>query len=103
MLSANSVPGAHCSHKACGDGNRKDYPMRRLTIVFTLCASVLLALSGTAVADTTLTFTGVNGASAPRTPNTTNIYFDGVDGEAMVIALDLRGFAVSTGSACSAG
>jgi cysteine desulfurase len=47
--------------------------------------------------------TGVNGARAPRTPNTTNIYFDGVDGEAMVIALDLRGFAVSTGSACSSG
>jgi cysteine desulfurase len=47
--------------------------------------------------------TGINGAGAPRTPNTTNIYFDGVDGEAMVIALDLRGFAVSTGSACSSG
>jgi cysteine desulfurase len=47
--------------------------------------------------------TGINGAGAVRTPNTTNIYFDGVDGEAMVIALDLRGFAVSTGSACSSG
>ena len=46
---------------------------------------------------------GVNGARATRTPNTTNIYFDGIDGEAMVIALDLRGFAVSTGSACSSG
>jgi cysteine desulfurase len=47
--------------------------------------------------------TGVNGARASRTPNTTNIYFDGIDGEALVIALDLRGFAVSTGSACSSG
>ncbi|MEI9971933.1 MAG: cysteine desulfurase family protein [Ignavibacteriota bacterium] len=47
--------------------------------------------------------TGVNGAGAARTPNTSNIYFDGVDGEAMLIALDLRGFAVSTGSACSSG
>lgn len=47
--------------------------------------------------------TGINGAGAPRTPNTTNIYFDGIDGEALVIALDLRGFAVSTGSACSSG
>ena len=46
---------------------------------------------------------GVNGARAARTPNTTNIYFDGIDGEALVIALDLRGFAVSTGSACSSG
>jgi cysteine desulfurase len=45
----------------------------------------------------------VNGSRDRRTPNTTNIQFDGVDGEAMVIALDLRGFAVSTGSACSSG
>jgi len=45
----------------------------------------------------------VNGAGACRTPNTTNISFDGIDGEALVIALDLRGFAVSTGSACSSG
>jgi cysteine desulfurase len=47
--------------------------------------------------------TGINGSRAKRTPNTSNIYFDGVDGEAMVIALDLRGFAVSTGAACSSG
>ncbi len=47
--------------------------------------------------------TGVNGARWNRTPNTSNIYFDGIDGEALVIALDLRGFAVSTGSACSSG
>lgn len=45
---------------------------------------------------------GVNGAS-PRTPNTTNIYFDGLEGEAMVISLDLKGFAVSSGAACSSG
>ena len=38
-----------------------------------------------------------------RVPNTTNLYFDGIDGEAMVIALDLRGFAVSSGAACSSG
>ena len=46
---------------------------------------------------------GVNGARWNRVPNTSNIYFDGVDGEALVIALDLRGFAVSTGAACSSG
>jgi cysteine desulfurase len=46
---------------------------------------------------------GVNGAGAPRTPNTSSVYFDGIDGEALVIALDLRGFAVSTGAACSSG
>jgi len=47
--------------------------------------------------------TGVNSGSAPRTPNTTNIYFDCIEGEALVIALDLKGLAVSTGAACSSG
>jgi len=46
---------------------------------------------------------GVNGGDAPRVPNTTNIYFDHIDGESMVIALDLKGLAVSTGAACSSG
>ncbi len=45
---------------------------------------------------------GVNG-TGPRVPNTTNIYFDGIGAESLVIALDLRGFAVSSGSACSSG
>ncbi len=45
----------------------------------------------------------VNGAGAPRTPNTTNIRFDGIDSDALLIALDLRGFAVSSGAACSSG
>ena len=39
----------------------------------------------------------------PRTANTTNITFDNVEGEAMVIALDLKGVAVSGGSACHSG
>jgi cysteine desulfurase len=47
--------------------------------------------------------TGLNGEGAPRVPNTTNIYFDGIGGEALVIALDLKGLAVSTGAACSSG
>jgi len=47
--------------------------------------------------------TGVNGSRSRRTPNTTNIYFDGLEGEALVISLDLKGFAVSSGSACSSG
>ncbi|MFZ0136542.1 MAG: aminotransferase class V-fold PLP-dependent enzyme [Candidatus Sulfotelmatobacter sp.] len=46
---------------------------------------------------------GVNGGGAVRVPNTTNIYFDHIEGEAMVIALDLKGLAVSTGAACSSG
>jgi len=45
----------------------------------------------------------VNGGDAPRVPNTTNIYFDYIEGEALVIALDLKGLAVSTGAACSSG
>jgi cysteine desulfurase len=47
--------------------------------------------------------TGLNSENAPRVPNTTNIYFDGIEGEALVIALDLEGLAVSTGAACSSG
>jgi len=47
--------------------------------------------------------TQVNGKGAPRVPNTTNICFDYIDGEALVIALDLKGLAVSTGAACSSG
>jgi len=47
--------------------------------------------------------TAVNGATACRVPNTTNISFDGVEAESLLIALDLEGFAVSTGSACSSG
>jgi cysteine desulfurase len=45
----------------------------------------------------------VNGANAARTPNTTNITFPGIEGEALVIALDLKGLACSTGAACSSG
>ena len=46
---------------------------------------------------------GVNGAGAPRVANTTNIYFDHVEAEALVIALDLKGLSVSGGSACQSG
>lgn len=45
----------------------------------------------------------VNGADAPRVPNTSNLRFEGIDAEPLLIALDLRGFAVSSGSACSSG
>ncbi len=46
---------------------------------------------------------GVNGDGAARVPNTVNIYFDHIDGEPLVIALDLKGLAVSSGAACSSG
>jgi cysteine desulfurase len=45
----------------------------------------------------------VNAAGAPRTPNTTNIIFPGVEGEALLISFDLKGLACSTGAACSSG
>jgi cysteine desulfurase len=47
--------------------------------------------------------TAVNGARDPRVPNTSNISFEGIEAESLLIALDLEGFAVSTGSACSSG
>jgi len=47
--------------------------------------------------------TVVNGGSSLRVPNTTNISFDRVEAESLLIALDLEGIAVSTGSACSSG
>jgi len=47
--------------------------------------------------------TCVNGAGAPRVANTTNIHFEQLEGEALVIALDLKGVAVSGGSACHSG
>ena len=47
--------------------------------------------------------TAVNGARDRRVPNTTNISFDRVEAESLLIALDLEGIAVSTGSACSSG
>ncbi len=50
-----------------------------------------------------VTGTAVNGVRSPRVPNTTNISFDRTEAESLLIALDLEGVAVSTGSACSSG
>jgi cysteine desulfurase len=47
--------------------------------------------------------TAVNGSPEPRVPNTTNISFEAIEAESLLIALDLEGVAVSTGSACSSG
>ncbi len=55
-------------------------------------AGILASVSGTIV----------NG-TGPRLANTTNISFDRVEAESLLIALDLEGIAVSTGSACSSG
>jgi len=45
----------------------------------------------------------VNGDRTRRVPTTTNVTFDYIEGEGFVIAMDLRGIACSTGSACSSG
>jgi cysteine desulfurase len=47
--------------------------------------------------------TRVNSGAARRVPNTSNIVFDGIEGEGFVIAMDLKGISVSTGAACSSG
>ena len=46
---------------------------------------------------------GVNGAGEPRLPNTTNLFFEDIDAEALLIALDLAGVSISAGSACQSG
>jgi cysteine desulfurase len=51
----------------------------------------------------TIQGTAVNGSREARVPNTTNVSFDRVEAESLLIALDLEGVAVSTGSACSSG
>jgi cysteine desulfurase len=45
----------------------------------------------------------VNGDKKRRVPNVSNMSFGGIDGESLLIALDLKGIAVSTGSACASG
>ncbi|MFZ1941015.1 MAG: cysteine desulfurase family protein [Terracidiphilus sp.] len=70
-----------------------DGTMNRVAALRDRLESGLLKIAGT----------GVNGAGAPRAANTTNIRFKQVEGEALVIALDLKGVAVSGGSACHSG
>ena len=51
----------------------------------------------------TVEHAGVNGGTLPRVANTANLYFDHLEAEALVIALDLKGLSVSGGSACQSG
>ena len=83
MGAAARVAGAHLSGAGPRVGALRDQ----------LETQILAAVPGTAV----------NGDREHRVPNTTNISFDGVEAESLLIALDLQGIAVSTGSACSSG
>jgi len=74
-------------------GKMADEGRRLATLRDRLEAGILRAVPGTAV----------NGSPEARVPNTTNISFDRVEAESLLIALDLQGIAVSTGSACSSG
>ena len=81
------VAAALAAKKIAAEGTRVGALRDRLE------AKILAAVPGTTV----------NGAREPRVPNTTNISFDRVEAESLLIALDLEGVAVSTGSACSSG
>jgi cysteine desulfurase len=76
----------------------EDGTMTRLAILRDKLEAGVLALPGTGL-------NGVipDGKPAPRAANTTNIWFNNLEGEALVIALDLKGIAVSGGSACHSG
>jgi len=94
-------PGTENVPGIAGFGTAAELAARHLTVEAERIAGLRDRLEA-AVLDR-IPQTGINAARHGRTPNTANIYFDGIDGEALVIALDLGGFAVSTGSACSSG
>ena len=92
----------------------EDGTISRLAALRDRLEAGILELPGTGVNGAYLTQTpGAPGAShlgtwestnsVPRVANTTNIWFDNLEGEALVIALDLKGVAVSGGSACHSG
>jgi len=76
--------------------------MHRVSALRDRLEAELLRLPGTGV-NGGLHGSGVDGLPTPRAANTTNIWFDQLEGEALVIALDLKGVAVSGGSACHSG
>ncbi len=90
-----NVPGIVGMGVAAGEAVRKmENEGRRLAALRDrLETGILRAVPGTTV----------NGSPDHRVPNTTNISFDRVEAESLLIALDLEGVAVSTGSACSSG
>ncbi|HEY1986576.1 MAG TPA: cysteine desulfurase family protein [Terracidiphilus sp.] len=76
----------------------EDGTMERLARLRDRLESEILRLSGTGVNGV-----GRDGRPVARAANTSNIWFQQLEGEALVIALDLKGIAVSGGSACHSG
>jgi cysteine desulfurase len=75
-----------------------DGTIARLATLRDRLENELLRIPGTG-----LNGAGTDGKPVTRVANTTNIWFDQLEGEALVIALDLKGVAVSGGSACHSG
>jgi cysteine desulfurase len=91
-----NVPGIVGLGKAidvCNDWLKTDGPTRLAALRDRLEHGILSQIDET----------GVNGAGVSRVANTTSIYFDHVEAEALLIALDLKGLSVSGGSACQSG
>jgi cysteine desulfurase len=84
---------AKLARKSLADGT-----IERLAALRDRLEAGILSLQGTG-----LNGAGVDGRPVPRAANTSNIWFDHLEGEALVIALDLKGIAVSGGSACHSG
>ena len=84
---------AELARKSLADGT-----IERLAALRDRLEAGILSLQGTG-----LNGAGVEGRPVPRAANTSNIWFDHLEGEALVIALDLKGIAVSGGSACHSG
>jgi cysteine desulfurase len=84
-----------------GLGAAADLAARKLAEEAARVAALRNRLEGAVLAQ--VPGTALNGAAEPRVPNTANLSFEGVEAESLLIALDLEGIAVSTGSACSSG
>ena len=84
-----------------GFGMAAQLARKKLTVETPRLAALRDRLEARVLAD--VSGTAVNGARESRVANTTNISFEGIEAESLLIALDLEGIAVSTGSACSSG
>lgn len=90
-----NVPGVVGLGKACelGQLGLDDFDLRVRKLRDKLEAGIIEAVPDTIV----------NGSVSSRMPHVSNISFQGIEGEALLISLDLQGIAVSTGAACASG